>query len=524
MTGVESLDSRSGQTNAALEALQWSKLQRLLAYTHERSPYYRRRFDEAGVRLDSLHSLQDFRRAVPLMRKEDVLADQESRPPFGNRLCVPIDEIVQINTTGGTSGRGQEVYGLTTSDVAVMSSLYGRGVTSAGARRGDVVALTFPMSLSAASLWIYEACRGLELNVLSLGSYDTVTKLRAIEQFQARILIATPSYLKTMAVVAETELGWNVSESPVEIILTATEAFNVPRIRSLEEQWGARVFEWYGATQRVIAWTCEHGAVRADGTRGLLHHFPYLALYETLDPVTYEPVDYGEQGELVITFLEAEGTPLIRFATGDRVRLLPASSCGCGNPYDGYESGGVERYDDMLKVRGVNFRPWMSDEAVFAFPAVTNYVGSVRTSAKGREEMWSRSSSGRTCRRGRRWASSASWRRRSRPPSACGSTSSRPSVRCPSSKKHARRRDGGAMSATADAGPGRDAHAVLADLADAMARLAKANDDPLLQAFAVRFEAEARAVLLHLWPEHPGSRSGRRQASSEERQEGGTSG
>jgi phenylacetate-CoA ligase len=375
-------------SRADIEDAQWRRLSQLLRYTYDRSPFHRRRLDAAGAQPDRLTSLAEFRRAVPLTRKEDVVADQEAHPPYGERLCVTPEELVQINITGGTSGRGQEIYGLTSSDTALLSSLYGRGLTSAGLRRGDVVALTFPMSMAGAPLWIYQACQQLQLNVLALGPYDTQTKLRLMRQFGARAIIATPSYLQAMSATAESELGWDVArELSVDLVLTATEAFSLDRARAIEQAWGARLFEWYGATPRVVAWNCEHGAV-IDGTRrGLLHHFPYLVLHETLHPETHEPVDYGEEGEVVFTFLASEASPLLRYATGDRARLLPGDSCACGGPFDGYESGTIGRYDDMIKVRGVNLWPRVADEVVLSHPAVANYVGVARSLAGGRDEV-----------------------------------------------------------------------------------------------------------------------------------------
>lgn len=384
-----------------VERAQFGRLSRLLAYVYGSSAYYRRRFDALGIDPSKLHTLADFQHAVPLMTKEDVLQDQFANPPFGERQCVATEDLIQVNITGGTSGRGQEVYGLTSQDVSVLSSLYARGLHNAGARAGDVVALTFPMSMSGAALWIYEACRGFGLNVLCLGSYDTRAKLQAIVQFGARILIATPSYLRAMSYTAESDLGWELRSLPIDILLTATEAYSAEWARSTEVRWGARLFEWYGSTQRVMAWSCDRGVVHPDGARGLLHHFPYLALYETLDPATGDPVDYGEEGEVVITFLEVQGTPLMRFATGDRARLLPASSCGCNGVYDGYEAGQIRRYDDMMKVRGVNFWPWMVDDVLFASKSVKNYAGCVRTGARDREEIaieieWNADVSGET--------------------------------------------------------------------------------------------------------------------------------
>lgn len=310
-----------------VETREWERVSRLVHYVYDRSPYYRRRLDAAGAQPERLRSLEDFRSAVPLMRKEDVLADQEASPPYGERLCVPTERLVQVNTTGGTSGRGQEVYGLTASDVAILAETWARGVTAAGLRPGDVVGLTFTMSMAAGPLWIHEAFRRLDLSVLHLGPYDTRTKLAMMQRFGARAVVATPSYLHTLSETAA-DLGIDVANDlPVDVILTATESYSVGRARRLEATWGARVHEWYGSTQRALAWTCELGALVDRERKGLLHHFPELLLYETLDPETGRPVDCGEEGEVVITFLHAEGTPLLRFATGDRAppagRLVP---------------------------------------------------------------------------------------------------------------------------------------------------------------------------------------------------------
>jgi phenylacetate-CoA ligase len=383
---------RSGEIalkGAELEQLQWQKLSRLVARAYETSPFYRDWLDKAGAQPAKLKSLADFRSAVPLMRKEDVLADQAMEPPYGRRLAVPREKIVQITSTGGTSGKGKEIYALTANDVSVVARAFATGCYSAGIRAGDVVAMTFPMSMSGAPLWIYEAFRRMHANLVCIGPYDTRTRLNLMKEFGARVLVATPSYIESFAASARTELGWDVAEElGVDIILTATEAFSIDRIRRIEATWGAKVHEWYGATQRIIAWNCEHGAVSPEGKRGLLHHLPHIMMLETLDPETQRPVEYGEEGEVVATFLDAEASPLLRFATGDRVRLMPAQSCSCGCPYDGYESGTIARYDDMVKVRGVNIWPTTTDEIFFREPVLVNYLGLARSRPDGGEEVF----------------------------------------------------------------------------------------------------------------------------------------
>lgn len=372
-----------------LARLQWSKLSRLVERAYQQSPFYRRHLDQAGAQPHKLKSLEDFRSAVPLLRKQDILRDQEAKPPYGERLCVDPKEIVQINTTGGTSGKGREIYGLTENDLTLVSGMYARGCHWAGVQRGDVVAMTFPLSLGGAPIWIYHAFLRMGTNVMCLGTYDTIARLRQMREFGARVLVATPTYLETLAKAASTELGWDVSEDlGIEVVLMATESFSVERVRRIEAIWGAKVHEWYGASQRIVAWNCRCGALRDDGQRGLLHHLPDLIFMETLHPETHKPVAYGEEGEVVATCLDIEASPLLRFATGDRVRLMPASACQCGLPYDGYESGTVSRYDDMIKVRGVNIWPLATDDIVFSETDIRNYIGTARSEADGSEGVF----------------------------------------------------------------------------------------------------------------------------------------
>jgi phenylacetate-CoA ligase len=378
----------SGQTAEEIRALQEQKVLRLLRYAYERSAFYRRRLDAAGAQPDKIKSLEDYCRAVPLLRKEDVIADQRALPPYGDRLCIDPARIVQINTTGGTSGKGREVYALTEDDTELVSELFMFGCVAAGIRSRDVVAMTFPMSLGGAPLWIQRAFVRLKTNLMCVGNYDTRTKLQMMKEFGVRVLVATPSYIEALASTAHRDLGWDVKRDlQVSIILMATEAFSLERVHRIQDTWGAKVHEWYGTSQRIVAWNCRHGAVRPDGTRGLLHHLPHRIFMETLDPVTHEPVGYGEEGEVVATCLDIQASPLLRYATGDRVRLMPAHSCSCGLEADGYESGTVARFDDMIKVRGINIWPATTDDIVFSIPQVRNYAGTARTLPDGSEQV-----------------------------------------------------------------------------------------------------------------------------------------
>jgi phenylacetate-CoA ligase len=321
------------------------------------------------------------------MRKDDVLKNQLSDTPFGSRLSVPRESVVLQHISGGTSGRGQEAQGLTQYDRMQIAWLFAYGFYFAGVERGDVVAMTFPITTSSGGTAVYDSLVRLHARVLPVASYDTLTKLRLMKQHRARVLLATPAYLKTLEVAAREQLGWDLAkELDIEIILTATEAFSIKRVETIEKEWGAKLFEWYGSSQRAGASNCEYGAVH-EGKRGLLHHYPHLVLLETLNRDTQKPVEYGEEGEVVVTFLSSEASPLIRFATNDRVRLLPASYCSCGRCSDGYESGTVSRYDDMMKIRGLNLWPVSVDDVVLTTPGVRDYCGRVTRDMSGREDI-----------------------------------------------------------------------------------------------------------------------------------------
>lgn len=370
-----------------IAAWQLCKLQKLVQYSYEASPFYRRWMDKAKVRPEQIKSLRDFSRALPLLRKEDVLADQAAVPPYGTRLTAPPERLVLQHISGGTSGRGQEVQGLTLHDRLQIAYMFAYGFHYSGLNPGDVVAMTFPITTSSGGTAVYDSLQRLHTRVLPIASYDTVTKLRLMRQHGARAILATPAYLSVMETAARTQLGWDLAKDlPVEIILTATEAFSVDRALNIEKAWGAKIYEWYGASQRVGAANCHLGAIY-HGKRGLLHHFPHLEYVETLNRDTQEPAAYGEEGEVVVTFLTSEASPLIRFATNDRARFFPASSCPCGICFDGYEAGTISRYDDMIKVRGLNLWPVTIDDVILTAAGVRNYAGVVRRVDGGREDI-----------------------------------------------------------------------------------------------------------------------------------------
>jgi phenylacetate-CoA ligase len=293
---------------------------------------------------------------------------------------VPLDSLRQVVTTSGTSGAGEEAYPLDADDEQLVHRMAARGFAWAGVGPGCVVLNTLPLTTTAAGQWYYHGLRLLGANVLEAGTFPTERKLEYLVRFGADTLVGTPSYMLRLALDARRS-GIDPAGSLVRRLVVAGESWSEDWMARLEREWGAKVFEQYGSTQRAMAWSCEAGALTEAG-RGVLHALSDHGVYEVIDPATGTAVSEGP-GELVVTPFASSASPLVRFATGDRVTVV--GSCLCGRPGPLLAAGSVDRYDFMVKVRGVNLWPEALDSAVFGVGSVRDYEARVETDETGRE-------------------------------------------------------------------------------------------------------------------------------------------
>lgn len=366
-----------------LKRIQLVKVQKLVAYVWEHNPYYRKLFDDIGLRPGHIRSLSDYSRLVPITRKTDIMRDQD-RTLCGTRVGIDEARVRQVCMTGGTSGRGQEIHALSQKDIETTTLAHAWTCYAAGVRPGDRVANTFPAGLSAAGQWLQRSLALLGAVPLNVGMYETEVKIKELVRFQPKAVMASTSYLLHLATRAAAS-GIDLPGLGIRALITAGEPYPVEAVERIENMWGARVHTWYGSTQRVTAGSCELGAV-ADGKLMMLHVPSQLMLFEVIDPDTGEQAGHGDEGEAVCTFFPSQASPILRYGSADRVRYRAAGSCPCGRPYDGIEGGSIARYDDMLKVRGVNVWPAAVDAVVFREAGVAEYQGRVFLDSGNREQ------------------------------------------------------------------------------------------------------------------------------------------
>jgi phenylacetate-CoA ligase len=347
----------------------------------QRNPFFHSTL--ADVDIQQIQSIEDFRRQVPVTRKADLISDQRVEPPFGKRLGVSMEDVVYVVNSGGTSGQGREAHTLTRFDTQLVSMCFEWGWHWAGVGPGSVVANTFGVAMTSAGVWIHGALERLGANHLRLGKYDTPAKCALIEEHRPDVLIATPSYLRTL----EAELirrGNELSGLGVRTILLTAESFTVDWIRQREALWNAKLYEWWGTSQKFLAFSGEHGCLQHDG-HGVLYTMPTIWLLEVIDPDTGEHVREGEFGEIVATHLHAEAGPSLRYATGDRARYLGWRTAH-GRGFPAIESGTVSRLDDMMKIRAINVWPWQFDAALL-IDGVRDYRGEVFFDDRSKEQI-----------------------------------------------------------------------------------------------------------------------------------------
>ncbi len=383
----------AGLTRGELERLQLVKLRRQLDRLYAQSPYYRGRMDFGGFKPEDVTSLAMFRERFPTSNKSDFLADQLEHPPFGHRLGIPREHVALVNMTGGTSGQGQEIYGRSQRDIHMQGYLHALPWFLAGLRPGHMAINCVPAGGVTTGGW----GPGEGLRIIGAtgfhvgGTLSTDAKIDLMLKLgDVNFIYASTNYLHTLTeALMRRELNPRKVFPGMQALFIAAEGYPVEWAEKIVDFWGCGLQEGYGSTQCAGfgGSTCDKGVVTKDGKRGLIHLFEWETLFEIVDPETGAPTPSGEVGEMVVTNLSVEGSPVIRFRTGDAARYVSHTDSGTGWSWNAIECGTIGRFDDMMKIRGNNVWPSAIDAAVFAHGDVAEYAGRVFTTDDGKTEI-----------------------------------------------------------------------------------------------------------------------------------------
>jgi phenylacetate-CoA ligase len=367
-------------------AHQLAVLRRLLEDVRSSNPFYRDHWEAAGVELSRIDSFEAFTELIPPVDKAAFLHDQEEFPPYGRRYAPGIDALGQIHSTSGTSGLGHEFHAIGRAEIAAMGRGYHYLFKWAGIDPGMRALLTLKLSTLAGGQTYTQGIMSYALVPLFAADKSTDDKIELMRTHNVQMLQAFSGYLQRMRSALEAQ-GLNPRDDlpALRAVVTGLQAYDPAWMEEISDYWAVPVAEHYGSTQTTLHMaTCEHGPTPG-GERGMLHNFGDLVYLEVIDPQTGKHVAPGDEGEIVVTTLFRRLVPVIRFRLGDKARFLPASSCPCGRPFDGVEAGAITRYDDMMKIKGVNFWPGTMDTVVLSTEGIEEFLADVAYSADGLE-------------------------------------------------------------------------------------------------------------------------------------------
>jgi len=350
-----------------MRALQWRRLKKQLKYNYENSIYYQKKFKETGFMPRDIRSFEDFQK-IPLMTKEEHRrVQQESLErfghPYGLITCAPIEKIIRISSTSGTTGV-PTLYTLTQHDVDVLNEMHCRKYWRAGLRPGHIVLQALSLSMFTGGLPLSDGIQAMGLCCVPVGvEGGTKRIIDFLLLTKPHVIIATPSFGEYLIEKAPSLIGKEAKDLGIRWFFCAAEpGGGIPAVRKrLREGFHARVFDHTGGGHAFHGICCGE-----EEYRGMHFISPDHCILELIDPETQKPVEMidGAIGEMVFTFIDWEGGPFLRYVLGDMLRIF-TKPCECGFPGIRFEILG--RGDDMLIVKGVNLYPNAVKEAVSHF-------------------------------------------------------------------------------------------------------------------------------------------------------------
>jgi phenylacetate-CoA ligase len=342
---------------AQLDALQLKLLKIQTRRMWERSPFYRERMRSAGVTPDDIRTLRDVRR-LPFMTKKDL------RDGYPNKLMMrDRGDLLRYHASSGTTGKAT-IVGYTKNDLENWSESLARAMTSFGLGKKDIIQVANTYGLFSGGLGFHYATEKIGATVIPASTGNTDRQLELICDLGVTAMAATPSYLMYLGEVAEKK-GIDIRrDTQLRYGLLGGEPWSDRMRDRIYEKMGIKGFNCFGASELSGPLFME--CAEQDG----IHFWGDLALLEIVDPETGEPLEPGQKGEMVVTMLQKEAFPMMRYRMGDITSIMEEPCpCGRAHPRITRIQG---RVDDMIIIRGINVFPSQVEHSLMQHPEVGN--------------------------------------------------------------------------------------------------------------------------------------------------------
>lgn len=344
-------------TRSELEVLQTERLRATIKQCMN-SPFYRKHFEESHIRPEEIKNLDDLRK-IPFTTKQDL----RDNYPFG-LAAVPMEEVVRLHSSSGTTGTPTVILH-TQRDLDEWANAVARCLYMVGLRPGDIFQNSSGYGMFTGGLGFQYGAERLGMLTVPAAAGNTKRQIKFITDFGTTALHAIPSYAGRLYEVM-VEMGIDPRrDTNLHTLIIGAEPHSEEQRKRIENMLGVKAYNSFGMSEM-----CGPGVAFECKEQNGLHIWEDYYIVEIVDPDTLEPVPEGEVGELVLTTINREAMPLLRYRTRDLTRILPGE-CPCGRHHIRLDRM-KGRSDDMMILKGVNIFPIQIETILMQFAELGN--------------------------------------------------------------------------------------------------------------------------------------------------------
>ena len=348
-----------------IEALQLERLQATVKHCMN-SPFYKKRFDEIGLKPEDIRSLDDLRK-IPFTTKQDL----RDTYPFG-MASVPLRQCVRLHSSSGTTGNPTVILH-TQKDLDEWANAVARCLWMVGLRPDDVFQNSSGYGMFTGGLGFQYGAERLGALTIPAAAGNSLRQIKFIKDFGTTAIHAIPSYVNRLYEVMQENGVDPRRDTKLKVLAIGAEPHSEEQRKRIEQMLGVKAYNSFGMSEM-----CGPGVGFECKEQNGLHFWEDYYIVEIVDPQTLEPVPDGEIGELVLTTLNREAMPLLRYRTRDLTRVL-GRTCPCGRNHVRLDRM-RGRSDDMIVLRGVNIFPIQIEKILMSFPELSsNYLITLTT-------------------------------------------------------------------------------------------------------------------------------------------------